>query len=612
MHSMSVDQRRILVKDLRLCSNCLRPGHDSVNCKSKLSCYICKERHNTLLHIERQSKETQAGDSKVTVRAGSSTTLTCSSTTAEPFKSTKILGTAVVRLLHSDGSMQYARALIDSGSMDSLITNECARRLGLRIRKCNLTVSGLGQNFVNIKGHTVGSIIPRLSESPQFQISLVVLPKIAGMLPSSSLPMYVKDHFTHLDLADCDFYKSGPIDLLLGVECFDQIYTGSRYTPGPGLPCALSSVFGWVITGQFLHNTSTLTPDQSVTSLVASSNALDEIVQRFWESEEPPKCKISGPEDGIFKQKYKSGTYRTPEDRCVVPLMSKDDAPSRGDSYRHALNRFLNLEKRLCTRLEFKTEYQDSMEQYKDLGHMQPIDSLSTAQYLIPHHCVVRPESTTTRLRVVFDASSRAKNNYSFNNIAHVGPKLQIDIVDLVTKFRLYKIVFTAEFSPVCKMHRQILIRPQERCCQHILWRDCPTEALAEHELNIVAYENWDTSPRSSAELNKLLRTLVQFTQSQYMTTEFNPVLDKQQGYKSSQNFSPFIDEDGLLRVGGRIVNDLVIVNKPNLPPLLWRLTHEEQVQPGADNIVGVFPLRTANGKMLRRPIVKVCPLPNN
>nr|XP_049694860.1 uncharacterized protein LOC126054241 [Helicoverpa armigera] len=489
MHSMSVDQRRTLVKDLRLCTNCLRPGHDSVNCKSKLSCYICNERHNTLLHIERQSKETQAGDSKVTVRAGSSTTLTCLSTTAEPFKSTKILGTAVVRLRHSDGSMQYARALIDSGSMDSLITNECARRLGLRIRKCNLTVSGLGQNFVNIKGHTVGSIIPRLSESPQFDISLVVLPKIAGMMPSSSLPMYVKDHFAHLDLADCDFYKSGPIDLLLGVECFDQIYTSSRYTPGPGLPCALSSVFGWVITGQFLHNTTTHTPDQSVTSLVASSGTLDDTVQRFWESEEPSKCKISGPEDEVHEVcEQKSGTYRTPEDRYVVPLMLKDDAPSLGDSYRHALNRFLNLEKQLCTQPELKTEYQDSMEQYKDLGHMQPIDTLSADRYLIPHHCIVRPEKSTTRLRVVFDASSRATNNYSLNNIVHVGTNLQIDIVDLVPKFRLYKIVLTADVSPACNIYRQILIRPEERCGQHILWRDNLTEALVEYELNIQHY----------------------------------------------------------------------------------------------------------------------------
>nr|XP_049705652.1 uncharacterized protein LOC126056491 [Helicoverpa armigera] len=239
-------------------------------------------------------------------------------------------------------------------------------------------------------------------------------------MPSSSLPMYVKDHFAHLDLADCDFYKSGPIDLLLGVECFDQIYTGSRYTPGTGLPCALSSVFGWVITGQFLHNTTTHTPDQSVTSLVASSGTLDDTVQRFWESEEPSKCKISGPEDEVHEVcEQKSGTYRTPEDRYVVPLMLKDDAPSLGDSYRHALNRFLNLEKQLCTQPELKTEYQDSMEQYKDLGHMQPIDTLSADRYLIPHHCIVRPEKSTTRLRVVFDASSRATNNYSLNNIVH-------------------------------------------------------------------------------------------------------------------------------------------------------------------------------------------------
>nr|XP_049697158.1 uncharacterized protein LOC110370644 [Helicoverpa armigera] len=658
MHSMSVDQRRTLVKDLCLCTNCLRPGHDNVNCKSKWSCYICNERHNTLLHIERQSKETQAGDSKVTVRAGSSTTLTCSSTTAEPFKSTKILGTAVVRLRHSDGSMQYARALIDSGSMDSLITNECARRLGLRIKKCNLTVSGLGQRFVNTMGHTVGSIIPRLSESPQFDISLVVLPKIAGMMPSSSLPMYVKNHFAHLDLADCDFDKSGPIDLLLGVECFDQIYTGSRYTPGPGLPCALSSVLGWVITGQFLHNTSTRTPDHPVTSLVASSSALDDTVQRFWESEEPSKCKISGPEDEVHEvceQIYESGTYGTPEDKYVVPLMLKDHTSSLGDSCRHVSNRFLNLEKRLCTRPEFETEYQDSMEQYKDLGHMQPIDSLSTAQYLIPHHCVGRPESTTTRLRVVFDVSSRTTNNYTLINIVHVGPKLQIDIVDLVTKFRLYKIVLTADVSPVCKMQRQILIRPEDRCFQHILWRDSPTEALIENELNIVAYEvtsspylSWDDalSQHLAKQWHLPAANLLSFKNIILPWLVIPPDLidiclvgfcdGSLNGYRccvyscavtctNSTVTHLLIGKSRVAPLKPPIINrlelsaavllalhDLVIVNEPNLPPLLWRLARIEQVHPGANNVVRVFTLRAANGKTLRQPVVKLCSLPIN
>lgn len=59
-------------------------------------------------------------------------------------------------------------------------------------------------------------------------------------------------------------------------------------------------------------------------------------------------------------------------------------------------------------------------------------------------------------------------------------------------------------------------------------------------------------------------------------------------------------------------VDDLVIINEPNLPPLFWKLARVEQVHAGSDNIVRVVTLRTANGKSIRRPVVKVCPLPFN
>lgn len=136
--------------------------------------------------------------------------------------------------------------------------------------------------------------------------------------------MYVKKNFKKLDLAVCEFYKPSLIDLLLGVECLDQMYTGSRYTPGPDLSCALSSVFGWMITGQFLRNIKSPIPNDSVTSLIASPCSLDDIVQRLWESEEPPKCKISINEDKICEQIYNSGSYRPADYRYVILIMLKD------------------------------------------------------------------------------------------------------------------------------------------------------------------------------------------------------------------------------------------------------------------------------------------------
>ncbi|XP_059057488.1 uncharacterized protein LOC131851074 [Achroia grisella] len=392
------------------------------------------------------------------------------------------------KLLESFDELYYsvieiaeACALIDSGSMDSFITSSCVQRLELPVRKCDMSVTGLGQNSVQcIKG-----VMPKHCDEPCFQLPLIVIQKITSNIPVVPLPSDVREKFSHLYLANDDFDKPCKVDILLGVECFDRIYDGGRFAPNPEFPCALSSVFGWVITGQLRHTT-ILTPSKYVTSLLTSTNRLDNVVQRFWETEEPPTTRIKVPENDICEQQYKQYTYRDSDGRYVVPIMLKDNFPVLGNSSQLALNRFLNLEKRMSNDVGLKSEYVEFMRQYEELGHMDAWESsCEDRNYIIPHHCVVKPDSTTTRLRVVFDASCMTTNNKSLNDIVHVGPKLQIDIIDLITNFRLHPIVFTAD---ICKMYRQILIRPEDRSYQHIFWRDEPNGPIKEYELNTVTY----------------------------------------------------------------------------------------------------------------------------
>jgi len=93
--------------------------------------------------------------------------------------------------------------------------------------------------------------------------------------------------------------------------------------------------------------------------------------------------------------------------------------------------------------------------------------------------------NAANKIRVVFDASSKASSQLSLNQCLHAGPKLQLDILDIITRFRLNKFLFTAD---VCKMYRQILIRPEYRRFQHIFWRSLPLEELKEYQLNTITY----------------------------------------------------------------------------------------------------------------------------
>jgi hypothetical protein len=54
----------------------------------------------------------------------------------------------------------------------------------------------------------------------------------------------------------------------------------------------------------------------------------------------------------------------------------------------------------------------------------------------------------------------------------------------------------------------------------------------------------------------------------------------------------------------------LVLIKNDQVPPLQWSLGRVEQVHPGRDGVVRVATVKTTNGS-IRRPVVKLCPLPS-
>lgn len=86
------------------------------------------------------------------------------------------------------------------------------------------------------------------------------------------------------------------------------------------------------------------------------------------------------------------------------------------------------------------------------------------------HHGVIKNDSLTTKLRVVFNGFSKTENNKSLNDDLHVGPSLQHEPICILLDFRIYRYIISAEIT---KMYRQILVHPDHRNYQlPIWWRD--------------------------------------------------------------------------------------------------------------------------------------------
>lgn len=128
------------------------------------------------------------------------------------------------------------------------------------------------------------------------------------------------------------------------------------------------------------------------------------------------------------------------------------------------------------------------MQDYVDSGHMERISQpfpTNGAVYYLPHHGVIKLDSTTTKLRVVFDASSKCTNGQSLNQTLFVRPKLQTDVLALLIKFRIGAVALTAD---VKQMFRQIWIHPTQRDYQRIVWHFSEEEPVADYRLRTVWY----------------------------------------------------------------------------------------------------------------------------
>lgn len=90
--------------------------------------------------------------------------------------------------------------------------------------------------------------------------------------------------------------------------------------------------------------------------------------------------------------------------------------------------------------------------------------------HYLPHHGEVRKDKTTTKLHMVYDASSMASGP-SLNNCLYKGPKFHQLTLDLLIRFRYYKVTLIADLE---KAFFMISVDEKDRdVVQFILDRRC-------------------------------------------------------------------------------------------------------------------------------------------
>ena len=481
---MSHEQKIEVLKSNNLCMNCLRPGHFVKNCKSLHHCKVCQKSHHTLLHID-----SSAAISPPSPKPPNSPTVTplVTSNAAACLAQNSLLMTCRVLVEAPDGSLVNARALLDSASSASFISERLVNSLCLPRLRRNTIISGVA----GLTHNSIQSLTSITISSPQtthkYSLTAIVVPRVTCDLPVHPVtPPSTWNHLDNLSLADPDFARPGRVDLLLGVDVFTESLLHGRRIGPPGSPVAFETAFGWVLAGP----TSNPSSDSVVTSHHTLVTTSDDLLRRFWEVEEDTKHEtILSPEEKFVVQHFEENHRRTAEGRFIVPLPKKHNHPPIGESRSQAVRRFLSLERSLRSKGEFDA-LDSVIQEYFNLKHAEPVpdadcDKPSQQVFYLPMHAVKKESSTTTRVRVVFDASAKSSSGTSLNDILHVGPTVHSPLIDVLLRFRLHRIALTADVS---KMYRAIELVGSDRDLHRFVWRSSPNDPLTDYRMTRVTF----------------------------------------------------------------------------------------------------------------------------
>ena len=175
----------------------------------------------------------------------------------------------------------------------------------------------------------------------------------------------------------------------------------------------------------------------------------------------------------------------------MLVCLSNTDSSPLGNTFTQAKRRFLNLEKRLDSNPNLKEGYTEFIHEFIDLNHLEPVPDkeIGKPDYqlnFLPHHCDHKEDSTTTKLRVVFDGSAKSSNGNSLNSSLMVRPTVQRDLFSILIRLRFHKVVLSEDFA---KMYQQSALDPAAKDFHSILWRDSNTDFTKQFRMTRVTYE---------------------------------------------------------------------------------------------------------------------------
>ena len=207
-------------------------------------------------------------------------------------------------------------------------------------------------------------------------------------------------------------------------------------------------------------------------------DALLDRVKHFWDLE---ASGITSNEHTVHEAFKQSITHDG--ERYTVHLPWREMHPALPDGYHLSKKRLESTFRILKKSPDILKEYDTVIQDQLKCGIVERVVSTNDIPdkvHYLPHHPVIRQAKTTTKVRVVYDASAKTGSNPSLNECLHAGPSLLDSIPDILLCFRTNKVALVGDVE---KAFLMVGITEADRDVLRFLWFD---DAMAEAPTPVV------------------------------------------------------------------------------------------------------------------------------
>ena len=463
----SVRNRRPVVKKARLCYACLESGHEVSSCSQV--CSKCGGSHHAVLCRPPKEVHEEQG-----LNSRSGTGAVVEAHTNVTIESTQvIMQIAKVKVPHSDAVVNL---FFDTGSDRTYVSTDALKSIRPQfVRAERLSYAAFGQHDrTQLSMRNVFSVqlqgIDAIETIEAFEVPVICAPLHRRAVPAELLKTIGVDDFLICNATDACVN----VDVLIGLDYYWHLVNLDSRLICENL-VAQSTKFGFMISGTYDGAVNAESTACMGYSLLTFDSFTEDSLKQCWELEaigiaDSGEKAVHDPVLEEFNQtvRYENGRY-------VVNLPWKKNHPPLINNYGIALRRLESLVFKLQKDPDLHSKYDAVISQMLNDGMVEEVPDHQMKQsgeqpvFYMPHRPVVREESTSTKIRPVFDASAPSYNGVSLNNCMETGPALQPHLVDVLLRFRRWPIAVCADIT---KAFLQIEVQSGDRDVHRFLWSD--------------------------------------------------------------------------------------------------------------------------------------------